>query len=113
MIARLYGQFDKNLRVIADVSNMISHSELSIRKYWILTAGKLRAVELTDLLVPLLADQEFRVEAFQALTMMGADVLPRLSRWLAHEDPRIKKMAALVLSKISQDHMDKFCKIES
>lgn len=113
MIARLYGQFDKDLRVIADVSDMISHSEFSIRKYWILTAGKLRAVELTDLLVPLLADQEFRVEAFQALTMIGADVLPRLSGWLHHEDPRIKKMTALVLSKISQDHMDKFCKIES
>ena len=63
------------------------------------------------MLVPLLAEQDFRVEAFQALRMMGADVLPRLSGWLNHEDPRIKKMAALVLSRISQDHIDKFCTI--
>jgi len=111
MVARLYGQFDKDLRVIADVSDMISHSEFSLRKFWILTAGKLRAVELTDMLVPLLADQDFRVEAFQALTSMGTEVLPGLSGWLQHEDPRIKKMTALVLSRISQDYIDKFCTI--
>jgi hypothetical protein len=113
MVARLYGQFDKDLRVIADVSDMISHSEFSIRRFWILTAGKLCAIELTDMLVPLLADQDFRVEAFQALTAMGVEVLPHLSGWLQHEDPRIQKMTALVLSRISQDHIDKFCKIES
>lgn len=113
MVACLYSQFDKDLRVIADVSDMISHSEFSIRKFWILTAGKLCAIELTDMLVPLLADQDFRVEAFQALTTMGAEVIPRLSGWLQHEDPRIQKMTALVLFKSSQVHIDKFCKIES
>jgi HEAT repeat protein len=110
-VATLYGQFDKDLRVIADVADMISHSEFSVRKCWILTAGKLCAVELTDLLVPLLADPDFRIEAFQALTMMGAEVVPCLSGWLHHEDPRIKKMTALVLSRISQDCIDKFCTI--
>jgi len=110
-VANLYGQFEKDLRVIADVSDMISHSEFSVRKSWILTAGKLRAVELTDMLVPLLAEPDFRAEAFQALTMMGAEVVPCLSSWLQHEDPRIKKMTALVLSRISQDYIDKFCTI--
>lgn len=111
MVALLYSQFDKDLRVIADVSDMISHSEFSVRKFWILTAGKLRAVELADLLVPLLANSDFREEVFQALTMMGAEVIPCLAPWLQYEDPRIKKMTGLVLSRISQDHIDKFCTI--
>lgn len=111
MVALLYSRFERDLRVIADVSDMISHSEYSFRKYWILTAGKLSAIELTDMLVPLLAEQDFRIEAFQALTMIGQGVLPRLARWLTHEDPRIQKMTALVLARISQDHIDKFCKI--
>ena len=110
-IAELYSQFEKDLRVIADVADMISHSEFSVRKFWILTAGKLRAVELTDLLVPLLAVPNFRTEAFQALLMMGIQVLPHLAHWLQHEDPRIKKMTALVLARLSQDHIDAFCTI--
>jgi HEAT repeat protein len=111
IVASLYARFDKDLRVVADISDMISHSEFSIRKYWILTAGHLCAIELTDLLVPLLADQNFRTEAFQALVMMGTELLPRLKSWLHHEDPRIKKMAAVVAARISQDHIDKFCTI--
>lgn len=111
IVALLYGQFPKDLRVIADVSDMISHSEFSIRKFWILTAGKLCAIELTDMLVPLLADPNFRNEAFQALTMMGADILPRLGGWLNHEDPRIQKMTALVVARISQDRIDIFCPV--
>ena len=111
MVAALYSQFEKDLRVIADVADMISYSDFSTRKFWILTAGKLHAVELTDLLVQLLADQNFRAEAFRALTMMGTAVLPYLSSWLQHEDPRIKKMTALVLARISQDHIDPFCPI--
>lgn len=111
MIASLYSQFDLDLRVIADVADMISHAEYSFRKFWILAAGELRAVELTDMLVPLLAEQDFRAETFLALVNMGPDVLPRLSPWLNHEDPRIQKMAALVLSKISQDRIDPFCQV--
>jgi hypothetical protein len=111
IVATLYARFDKDLRVVADISDMISHSEFSIRKYWILTAGRLCAIELTDLLMPLLADQNFRTEAFQALVMMGTELLPRLKSWLHHEDPRIKKMAAVVVARISQDHIDKFCTI--
>jgi HEAT repeat protein len=111
IIAALYGQFPKDLRVIADVSDMISHSEFSIRKFWILTAGKLCAIELADMLVPLLADPNFRIEAFQAITMMGAAILPRLVGWLNHEDPRIQKMAALVIARISQDRIDAFCTV--
>lgn len=111
MVASLYSRFTLDLRVIADVADMISHAEYSSRRYWILTAGELCAVELTDLLVPLLADSDFRAEAFQALIAMGPAVLPRLSQWLEHEDPRIQKMTALVLSRISQDNIDKFCKV--
>jgi hypothetical protein len=110
-VATLYSRFDRDLRVIADVADMISHSEFSMRKFWILTAGKLCAIELVDLLVPLLADSNFRQEAFHALIMMGTKLLPRLVGWLNHDDPRIKKMAALVLARISQDHIDKFCTI--
>ena len=76
-----------------------------------MTAGKLCAIELADLLVPLLTDQNFRMEVFQALVMMGTDLLPRLAGWLHHEDPRIKKMTALVVARISQDHIDRFCTI--
>lgn len=111
IVASLYSQFDLDLRVIADVADMISHTEYYFRKFWVLTAGKLKAVELTNMLVPLLADQDFRAEAFQALVMMGPAVLPRLSEWLDHEDPRIQKMTALVLSRISQDNIDKFCQV--
>ncbi len=111
MVASLYSQFDLDLRVIADVADMISHAEYAFRKYWVLTAGKLCAVELTDMLVPLLAGADFRGEAFQALVMMGADVLPHLSKWTDHEDPRIQKMTALVLSRISQDKIDRFCQV--
>ncbi len=111
MVASLYSQLDLDLRVIADIADMISHAEYSFRKFWVLTAGKLKAVELTDMLVPLLANQDFRAEAFQALVMMGPEVLPRLPKWLNHEDPRIQKMTALVLSRISQDKIDKFCQV--
>ena len=113
MVASLYSQFELDLSVMADVADMISHAEYSFRKFWILTAGKLKAVELTDMLVPLLANQDFRTEAFRALVMMGPDVLPRLPRWLHHEDPRIQKMTALALSRISQDNIDKFCQISN
>jgi hypothetical protein len=109
IVAFLYAQFEKDLRVVADMADMISYSEFSIRKDWILTAGHLCAIELTDLLVPLLADHNFRTEAFQALVMMGTEVLPRLTDWLHHGDPRIKKMTAVVAARISQDHIDKFC----
>jgi len=61
------------------------------------------------MLVPLLADKDFRAEAFQALSMMGPEVLPRISKWMRHEDPRVKKMTALLLARISQDAIDKFC----
>ena len=111
IVASLYTRFDKDLRVVADIADMISHSEFSIRKDWILTAGHLCAIELVDLLVPLLADQNFRMEAFQALVMMGTDLLPQIANWLHHEDPRIKKMTAMVVARISQDHIDKFCTI--
>ncbi len=113
MVASLYSQFDLDLRVIADVADMISHAEYAFRKYWVLTAGELKAVELTDMLVPLLAGPDFRIEAFQALVMMGPVVLPTLSKWTEHENPRIQKMTALVLSKISQDKINKFCQVPS
>ncbi len=111
MVASLYSQFTSELRVLADVADMISHAEYAFRKYWIMTAGKLSATELTDMIVPLLAEPDFRAEAFQALVRMGKAVLPRLGNWLDHEDPRIQKMIALVLSRISQDNIDKFCKV--
>ncbi|GAK54160.1 PBS lyase HEAT-like repeat protein [Candidatus Moduliflexus flocculans] len=111
MVASLYSQFDSELRVLADVADMISHAEYAFRKYWILAAGNLSATELTDMIVPLLAEPDFRAEAFQALVRMGKAVLPRLGKWLDHEDPRIQKMIALVLSRISQDNIDKFCKV--
>jgi len=111
IVASLYSQFDSELRVLADVADMISHAEYAFRKYWIVTAGNLMATELTDMIVPLLAEPDFRAEAFQALVHMGKAVLPRLGKWLEHEDPRIQKMIALVLSRISQDNIDKFCKV--
>jgi hypothetical protein len=113
LVASLYSQFDLDLRVIADVADMISHAEYSFRRYWVLTAGKLRAVELTDMLVPLLAGPDFRSEAFEALVMMGPAVLPGLSKWMDHEDPRIQKMTGLVLSRVSQNKIDKFCQLPS
>lgn len=113
MVASLYSHFPvpRDLRVIADVADMISHAEYAFRKFWILTAGTLRAAELIDMIVPLLADSDFRAEAFEALIAMGQDVLPRLGAWLQHDDPRIQRMTALVLSRISQDNIDKFCKV--
>ncbi len=111
MVASLYSQFTSDLRVLADVADMISHAEYAFRKCWILAAGNLVATELTDMIVPLLAESDFRAEAFQALVRMGKAVLPRLGVWLEHEDPRIQKMIALVLSRISQDNIDKFCKV--
>jgi hypothetical protein len=42
---------------------------------------------------------------------MGAAILPRLVGWLNHEDPRIQKMTALVIARISQDHIDAFCAV--
>lgn len=111
VIAALYAELDKDLRVVADMADMISHSEFSIRKDWFLTAGRLCAIELIDLLVPFLADQNFRAEAFEALVMMGTELLPWITTWLHHEDPRIKKMTAMVVSRISQDHIDRFCTI--
>ncbi|GAK56397.1 Alr1903 protein [Candidatus Vecturithrix granuli] len=109
MVASLYSQLDRDLRVIADIADMISHAEYSYRKFWIAAAGRLQAVELTDMLIPLLADPDFRAETFYALVNMGIEGLPRLVQYLNYEDPRIQKMAALVLSKISQDRIDKFC----
>lgn len=111
MVASLYSQFTSELRVLADVADMIGHAEYAFRKYWIMAAGKLTATELTDMIVPLLAEPDFRAEAFQALVHIGKAVLPRLGKWLDHEDPRIQKMIALVLSRISQDNIDKFCKV--
>lgn len=111
MVASLYSQFDRDLRVIADMADMISHAEYTSRKCWIAAAGRLKAVELIDMLVPLLADPDFRVDTFYALVNMGAEGLPRLAQYLNYEDPRIQKMAALVLSKISQDRIDKFCQV--
>ncbi len=113
MVASLYSQFELDLRVVADVADMISHADYSCRKFWILTAGALNAVALTDMLVPLLAQTDFRKEAFRALVAMGASVLPQLAKWLEHEDPRIQKVTALVLSRISQDHIDTFCHIST
>ena len=109
MVASLYSRLPSDLRVIADVADMISHAEYSFRKFWILAAGRLKAVSLTDMLVPLLAERDFRAETFQAFVMMGQEVLPYLSKYLDHEDPRIQKMSALVLSRIAQDHLDRFC----
>ncbi len=109
MVASLYSRFEPDLRVVADVADMVSHAEYSFRKFWILTAGALKAVALTDLLVPLLVQVDFRKEAFQACVAMGADVLPHLTKWLHHDDPRIQKMVALVLSRISQDRIGTFC----
>lgn len=111
IVASLYSQFDCNLRVVADIADMISHAEYSFRKFWIAAAGKLQAVELTDMLIPLLAEPDFRAETFYALVNMGPEGLSRLVSWLNHEDPRIQKMTALVLSKISQDRIDQFCQI--
>ncbi|MBD3309065.1 hypothetical protein GF339_21850 [candidate division KSB3 bacterium] len=106
MVAELYGELEPDLRVVADVADMISHAEYSFRKFWILAAGKLHAVELTDMLVPLLIDQDFRAEAFHALVLMGSAVLPNLARWFDHEDPRLQKMTALLLTRVAQDKLD-------
>ncbi len=113
MVASLYSRLPADLRVIADVADMISHAEYSFRKFWILAAGRLKAVGLTDMLVPLLAERNSRAETFQAFVMMGQDVLPYFVKWLDHEDPRIQKMSALVLSRIAQDHLERFCHIST
>jgi HEAT repeat protein len=113
MVASLYSRLPSDLRVIADVADMISHAEYSFRKFWILAAGRLKAVSLTDMLVPLLAEHDFRADTFQAFVIMGQEVLPYLAKYLDHEDPRIQKMSALVFSRIAQDHLDRFCQIST
>ncbi|PID58351.1 hypothetical protein CSB45_04595 [candidate division KSB3 bacterium] len=109
MVASLYSRLPPDLRVIADVADMISHAEYSFRKFWILAAGRLKALSLTDMLIPLLAEQDVRAETFQAFVMMGKEVLPYLARYVDDDDPRIQKMSALLLSRIAQDYLDRFC----
>ena len=113
MVALLYSRLPADLRVMADVADMISHAEYSFRKFWILAAGRLKAVSLTDMLIPLLAEKDFRADAFQAFVMMGQDVLPYLAKYLNHDDPRIQKMSALLFSRIAQDHLDRFCQLST